>query len=411
MGDSVKRLLFKVRKKKNYILLILIFVLLGSCIIEAAVSIRLNCQTVTITEGKSYQLKVKGTKKKVKWSSSNKKVSTVSQKGLIKGKKAGRAVITAKIDGKKYSCKVTVKKVSIRLNKSRLTLYKGNSSYLKLNGTKQKPKWYSDAKNTVVVTSSGKVIGKEKGLAIISAVLNGKKYRCIVIVLDKEKSEGVMEAPKPSDLNVTLSPPTLSPLTTSAPEIETTLLPEKTNQPQPSPFVDVDEENRNPYLDKTGYASKEVTIGDINFVLPEDWMEKEDETNAEYKGYFPKDKEDNKIYSGILIGIWEENSFWNTEMLKQGVLREAEIQQDKIESHGYSVETLDIDTKMYESGTAILSRWKIKAPSGGMKEMILYDILINGKLVEVQIGNLKEEIGVDICRVGEDIIQSLRVIQ
>lgn len=375
MGDVVKILFLKVKKKKNYILMILICVLLGSYMIEAAASVRLNCKKVTLTEGKSYQLKIKGTTKKAKWSSSNKKVATVSKKGLMKGKKAGRAVITAKIDRKKYSCKVTVKKVPIGLNKSRLTLYKGNRSYLNLNGTKQKPKWYSDAKSVAAVTSGGKVIGKEKGLAIISAVLNGKKYHCIVIVLDKKRDDSVMAAPKPS------------------------------------PFVDVDEETKNPYLDKTEYFSKEVTIGDINFVLPENWVEKDDKTNSEYKAYFPKGKEDNKICSGILIGVWGKSSFRSTETLEQGVLREAEIQKDEIESHGYRVEKLDIDTKIYESGTAVLSRWSIKVPSGGTKEMIIYNILINGKLVEVQIGNLEEEIGVDICQVGEDIVHSLRVIQ
>ena len=44
----------------------------------------------TIYVGKTVQLKVKGTKKKPKWGSSNKKVAIVNKKGKVKGKKAGK---------------------------------------------------------------------------------------------------------------------------------------------------------------------------------------------------------------------------------------------------------------------------------------------------------------------------------
>lgn len=52
------------------------------------------------------------TKKKVTWSSSNKKVATVSSKGVIKGKKEGTVTITAKVGAKKHKCKVIVKDFS-----------------------------------------------------------------------------------------------------------------------------------------------------------------------------------------------------------------------------------------------------------------------------------------------------------
>lgn len=44
---------------------------------------------LTMKVGESKTLKVKNTKKKVKWSSSKKSVVTVSKKGKIKAKKAG----------------------------------------------------------------------------------------------------------------------------------------------------------------------------------------------------------------------------------------------------------------------------------------------------------------------------------
>ena len=78
---------------------------------HAASKPRLNKTKVTVNVygKKSYQLKVKGTSKKVTWKSSNKKVAIVSKKGKVTGKKKGTAVITAKVSGRTYKCKVTVK--------------------------------------------------------------------------------------------------------------------------------------------------------------------------------------------------------------------------------------------------------------------------------------------------------------
>lgn len=47
---------------------------------DAKSKIRLNKKKVTVAVGKKVKLKVKGTKKKVKWSSSNKKKATVLKK-------------------------------------------------------------------------------------------------------------------------------------------------------------------------------------------------------------------------------------------------------------------------------------------------------------------------------------------
>ena len=71
---------------------------------------KLNYTKKTIYEGKTFTLKVSGTKSKVKWSTSNKKIATVNSKGVVKGVKKGNATMTAKIDKKSLKCKVTVKK-------------------------------------------------------------------------------------------------------------------------------------------------------------------------------------------------------------------------------------------------------------------------------------------------------------
>lgn len=70
--------------------------------------VKLNKSKLTLQTGKISKLKLKNTKKKVKWSSKNKKVATVSRKGVVKAVSVGKTTITAKSGKKKYSCKVTV---------------------------------------------------------------------------------------------------------------------------------------------------------------------------------------------------------------------------------------------------------------------------------------------------------------
>lgn len=79
---------------------------------SAAKKIKLNKSKLTLKVGETYTLKLKNNKAKIKWSSSKKKIATVSAKGKVKAKKPGTTAITATAKGKKYKCKVTVKKAS-----------------------------------------------------------------------------------------------------------------------------------------------------------------------------------------------------------------------------------------------------------------------------------------------------------
>lgn len=72
----------------------------------------LNKKSISIYVGNKYKLKLKNSSKSAKWTSSIKKIATVSSKGktvTVKAKKAGKVKITAKIGKKKLYCKVTVK--------------------------------------------------------------------------------------------------------------------------------------------------------------------------------------------------------------------------------------------------------------------------------------------------------------
>ncbi len=75
--------------------------------VQAAGKVKLNKTKLVLEMGTTQTLNVKNTTKKVKWSSSNKKIVKV-KKGELTPVSVGTATITAKVSGKKYKCKVTV---------------------------------------------------------------------------------------------------------------------------------------------------------------------------------------------------------------------------------------------------------------------------------------------------------------
>ncbi|HHV09884.1 MAG TPA: Ig domain-containing protein [Clostridiales bacterium] len=76
---------------------------------KAAATVKLNKSKLTLTVGDTAKLTVSGTKSKVTWATSKKTVATVDKTGKVTAVKAGAATITATVNKKKYTCKVTVK--------------------------------------------------------------------------------------------------------------------------------------------------------------------------------------------------------------------------------------------------------------------------------------------------------------
>lgn len=105
----------------------------GVTAIAGLCTLKLNSSRITLNPGKSYTLKVNGTKLTPAWRSSNSKIVTVNKKGRITAKKAGTAKITATLGGKKFVCTVTVKKASASSNKT-VQNYKKVKNYLNKNG-------------------------------------------------------------------------------------------------------------------------------------------------------------------------------------------------------------------------------------------------------------------------------------
>ena len=132
--------------------------------------------------------------KKAKWSSSNSKVASVSSRGVVKGRKKGTAIITAKYNGDVAACSVVVNEVilpkKIKLNKSSLTLGLDGTQQLEYTISPADAdivlvSWSSSKPGVVSVDDHGFITALSTGEAkITAATSNGKKATCKVKVKD-----------------------------------------------------------------------------------------------------------------------------------------------------------------------------------------------------------------------------------
>ena len=156
-----------------------------------AATIKLNRKQVTATAKECFTFKVSGAKgRKVEWFSTKKSVATVSKKGVVVTKKAGKATIKAKVGSKTVKCKVTVKKNASQpwLTAKTKTLHVGES-FLLIEG------WFTDYEsvfsfNDRIATADGSGRVTATGVGTVKIMVNrgmvGKEYRdyfCTVTVV------------------------------------------------------------------------------------------------------------------------------------------------------------------------------------------------------------------------------------
>lgn len=136
------------------------------------------------------------------WTSSAKKIATVSASGLVTGVKEGTVTITVKTaNGKKDTVKIKVvdpyKPTSIELNKSgTVELNLGGTLYLWTSmqpyTAQSKLTWSSSNKRTAAVDTNGIVTGLKEGTVTITVkTSNGKKDTVKVKVVDPYKPTGI----------------------------------------------------------------------------------------------------------------------------------------------------------------------------------------------------------------------------
>ncbi len=158
--------------------------------VDAAANLLINKK-----EKKRLTIKVtpKKASKAVRWSSSRKKVVSVTKKGVICGKRYGKATITARaLDGSGKRAKIRVqvgrKVEKIEIASQTLSLDVGAKTSVKpnitpANASRKKIMYTSSDKDVVSVSSTGVVTAKTKGSATITIRTtdgSGKKQVCRV---------------------------------------------------------------------------------------------------------------------------------------------------------------------------------------------------------------------------------------
>lgn len=185
----------------------------------------LPSNTLTLKARKTFTLKTNTTSGNLKFSTSNKKIVTVSSTGKIKAVKKGSANITISLKSNakiKKVVKVTVGQPAtrVKVNKSALTIKKGRSAVIKAtvgpNTTSNKKViWKSSNSKIAKVSVSGRVTAVRGGRATITAIAadgSGKKAICRVTVrasvssISFSKTNGKMYVGRTMQLSPVIKP-------------------------------------------------------------------------------------------------------------------------------------------------------------------------------------------------------------
>ena len=194
-----------------------------------AESVKLNVTAKTVYTGSKFTLKATVTPElasatnDVEWSSSKEAVATVDN-GVVTAKKAGSAVITAKVGAVTATCKVTVRQhvTSVKLNATRKVLYNGKATTLKAtvypsNASNKAVTWKTSNSKVATVNAKGIVTAKKPGYAYITVTTKDSKKtaRCKVTVkaqkakkvtVNVKKSISLQKKGKSVNIKATVSP-------------------------------------------------------------------------------------------------------------------------------------------------------------------------------------------------------------
>ncbi len=188
----------------------------------------LPANMLTIKKGKSKTISIKmngkkmsksTTLKKVKWSSSNKKIVTVTSKGKLKAKKKGKANVTIALKSNKkrkiviaVTVGTPVSKVQLSQGSMVVTLHQSKSltaSVLPVNASNKGIIWRSK-NNAIATVNNGIVYGVNKGSVGIEAIAadgSGRKATANITVADDNYStQPSKPTPTPMPTPTTISP-------------------------------------------------------------------------------------------------------------------------------------------------------------------------------------------------------------
>ena len=192
--------------------------------IIAVTSITLDKSSLSLVKGASETLvatvnPANASYKKIEWTSSNSNVASVNSEGRVSAIANGSATITAQVDNFKATCTVTVTVPveSITLNKTKLTLDKGQSETLVAtispnDATENTVTWASSNSDMASVDANGKVTAVSGGNVTITAKAGGKSAACLLTVnapvesVTLNRTNITLEEGGSFTLNATVSP-------------------------------------------------------------------------------------------------------------------------------------------------------------------------------------------------------------
>lgn len=187
---------------------------------SAQSDIQLSATELTLTVYEKTKLKLSNAPGKVTWVSSDEQVATVSGKGKVQTKAAGKCKITAKCEKKKYVCRITVvpfgivtktqrtkaetaakkvesagssetsQKLALQQALTNLTptqsieVVRGRQADLCVNHSTGNPQWTSSDEKVARVDAAGLVQTISSGKCVITATYKDAKAVCEVTVME-----------------------------------------------------------------------------------------------------------------------------------------------------------------------------------------------------------------------------------
>ena len=163
--------------------------ILAACItavfspVTAHAKVKISQKKAEVMVADSVKLKVTGTGKKASWSSADPSVAKVSSSGKVKGVRKGITTVTAKVGGKRLTCKVSVinryyRGSGLQVNATKVSMSPGASFKAKVKDTILGPKsfiWTSSNPKKCKVTKKGVIKPKRNGTYVITVKTKDKK--------------------------------------------------------------------------------------------------------------------------------------------------------------------------------------------------------------------------------------------
>lgn len=147
--------------------------------------ITLNAKTLSLENGASYTFRASTSNgSQILWKSSKKSVASIDEHGKVETYKPGETTITASADGSKQTCRLTVRKPVVTLNRTNIRLYRQQSFQLEAKVSSGRVPSFSSRKSSVaIIDEKGVITAKKHGTTQICAKIDGATRTCEVTVM------------------------------------------------------------------------------------------------------------------------------------------------------------------------------------------------------------------------------------